>query len=230
MFSQKIFLAALICAGMVAATAASAAPIVAGTYQLHNHPDGNAIPPPYGMKLDELDDATPGHDVFTFNFDDPSSDMKLTYNDVAQTIHIFGVSYGGRDIGGDYAADSYLGIYTIDFVYNMNVGLVPGDDDLWVAGPPDQLNSGMITSPGGTPINILSDVLQDNFTFRFGDEDDDLGYRGHPGISGWGWLNVNGVHTADQDWLFTAELVPEPATLGLLLLGLGAVRARRRRA
>lgn len=227
MLSRKALIALIVGVFVVSATGASAAVIVPGTYQLHNHPDGNAIPPPYGMRLDELDDATAGHDIFTFDFDHASSDMRLTYNDVAQTIHIYGVSYGGRDVGGVYAADAYQGVYTIDFLYNMNVGLVPGDDDLWVEAPPDELNSGTIISPGGAPINILADVLQNNFTFRFGDEDDDNGHRGHNGLSGWGWLNINGSHVDNQDWLFTAELIPEPATIGLLLVGLGAIRRRR---
>ena len=65
------------------------------------------------------------------------------------------------------------------------------------------------------------------FTFRFGDEDDDLGHRDHDGISGWGWLvhpDPDSGYVLTSDWLFTAhdicefieegdELPPPPAVV-----------------
>ena len=209
--------------------AVQAATILPGTYQLHNHSDGLIDPPPYGLRLDELVDVTGGHDAFSFDFEHPSSDMKLVYDDINGTITIFGQTYGGRDIGAGYAADIYQGVYQVSFVYDMNVAPVPGDDDIWVTAPPDNLNSGTITLPGGAPIQLLSDVQQGGYTFRFGDEDNDLGHRGEPGISGWGWLDINGSHVDYQDWLFTATYIPEPATGMLLIAGAAGMLIRRRR-
>jgi hypothetical protein len=71
------------------------------------------------------------------------------------------------------------------------------------------------------------------FSFRLGDEDDDLGHRNFPGISGWGWLKFRESGTNDdfvdalgaQDFLFIARRVPVtvPGTAVLLMLGLAAL-------
>lgn len=204
-------------------------------FQLHNHPDGQVLPPPYGARIDELYNATGGTDFFTFNFDAPGSDMKLSYDDLAQTIHIFGVSLGGRDIGGSYANDIYLGLYTFDFTYNFGVGQVPGDDDIWSSPASDAMNGGELKAPasaGGQTFVLLDNGLSSfGYTFRFGNENNDLGHRGYNGTSGWGWLEIDGAMNsgATRDWLFTAELIPEPATAVLALFGIGAIIRRRSR-
>jgi hypothetical protein len=205
-----------------AACAANGAIMGAGTYRLQNHPDGSASPPQYGLRLDELYNATSGHDQFTFDFEAPGSNMQMTLT--ASTIRIFGVVFGGRDIGSGYAADAYRGFYTVDFLYNTGVGLVPGDDDIRVVAPMGS-NSGSIISPLGDTFT-LTDKPVDGYTFRLGDENNDLGHRGFNGTSGWGWLLINGVHTDANDWLFT---VPTPGVAGLMGAGL-LVTARRRRA
>lgn len=217
-------LALAVCAAALS-SGALAATITPGMYLLDNHPDGNAVPPPYGLRLDELYDVTSGHDIFSFDFAHPSSDMRLDYDSGAQTIDIYGTIYGGRDNGGAYAADAYLGVYTVSFRYDVGVGMVPGDDDVW-ANPAGGSNFGSILTPLGHSIP-LADKSNGTFTFRLGDEDDDLGHRGHPGISGFGWLMAGGAMVSgDQDWLFTATLIPEPASL--LLLAFGAPLLRRR--
>lgn len=200
------------------AVSSQAALVVSGTYQLHNHPDGSVRPPLYGLRLDELYNVTSGNDVFTFDFDHAQSDMKLDYDFDAQSIHIHGQAWGGRDIGSAYANDQYLGVYAISFTYSVGVGQVPGDDDLWVTGDSGK-NTGMITSPLGHSF-ALADKSDGNYTFRFGDEDHDNGHRGYAGISGWGWLTINGGHAPQgaDDWLFTAVWIPEPSSL-LLLIG-----------
>lgn len=228
-------IAALFAALMIL-TVSSLAPadaILPGLYTLHNHPDGAISPPPYGLRLDNLynvDLSNP--DRFTFDFDHPSSSMYLVYNDVTQKITIDGVSHGGRDVGNAYANDSYLGLYTIHFEYDMNVGVVPGDDDLW-SNAPSHSNFGSIMTPLGDTI-ILSDVASGGMTFRFGDENNDNGHRGFDGLSGWGWLAMNGARTSEgsDDWLFTAThlRVPEPATMIFLASGLvGCLSSRRRK-
>ncbi len=204
-------------------------------FQLHNHPDGNVLPPPYGARIDELYNATSGNDVFTFDFDAAGSDMRMLYDDTAQTIHIYGSSLGGRDIGSVHASDSYLGFYEFDFLYSVGVGQVPADDDIWSSPASDGLNGGTVKAPlsaGGQIFNLVDKGLASfGYTFRFGDENNDLGHRGFDGLSGWGWLEIDGAMNggATRDWIFTAELIPEPATASLALFGVVAILRRRRR-
>mgnify|MGYP001438217356 FL=1 len=208
------------------AVGASGVTIDTGTYSLHNHPDGNEVPPPYGARLDELFDVTAGLDVFTFDFDHATSAMFLEYD--WTSIHIYGHALGGRDIGGSYANDLYLGQYLFDFTYTLHVGIVPGDDDVYVSSDAGN-NSGSVTTPGGAVIPLF-DKSDGNHAFRFGDEDNDLGHRGFAGISGWGWLMAGDPNTyiESNDWLFTAELVPAPGTLGLAIGGMLLAGRRRR--
>lgn len=207
---------------------ASAAIISPGLYELSNHPDGSARPPYYGLRLDELYNATSGHDIFTFDFEAPGAAAFMTVT--ATTIRIYGQAVGGRDIGTTHANDAYLGTYTFDFTYNLGVEPTPGDDDVWVNAA-NRANSGFITTPLGDVINLV-DERSGGYSFRLGDEDNDLGHRGFAGISGWGWLTYvtpSGFnHVNDSDWLFTATLVPTPGTIALgALAALAGVRRRR---
>ncbi len=215
---------------LIGASAASGAIIAPGLYELHNHPDGAAIPPPYGMRLDELYNTSPDHDIFTFNFDDPGSNMQMMVT--ATTIHIFGVSVGGWDIGGGYDAGPTFGLYTIDFLYTVGVMPSPGDDDVQVVAP-SGTNFGTILTPLGDLIALVDQQGQDpGLNFRLGDENDDLGHRGHPGISGWGWLThgpPGSSHVPNSDWIFTATLIPSPGAASVLALGALAAGRRRRR-
>lgn len=230
---KKARLAAAAAVAVVAwAGTAPAATILGGIYTLHNHPDGALVPPPYGLRLDDLYDAGPGRDSYTFDFDHLDSiSARLAYNDVAQTIHIYGTVIGGRDIGGGYAADQYYGLYTFDFTYAVGVSLVPTDDDIWVELQHPE-NVGTISTPLGDTIPLASYVgTKFPFGFRFGDDEDDLGYRGFPGISGWGWMSAGGDPGDSKDWLFTAEYlaIPEPATAAILFVGGLLIASRRRR-
>ena len=213
------------------AVSAGAATIATGTYRLSNHPAANQNPPPYGIRWDELSDVTAGNDVFTISFDSPGTNMLMTYD--GSSIHIFGTGFGGRDIGNVYANDSFLGFYQIDFTFSTGVGLAPGDDDLLVTAPTGS-NTGMITLPDLSVVNIFDKSTPDtapNSTFRFGDEDNNLGHRGFPGLSGWGWLEIAGAvnPNATRDFLFTAVLVPSPGAVGLFgLAGIAGCRRRRR--
>lgn len=213
------------------ASSASAAVILPGFYTLHNHPDGNANPPPYGAKFTELYDVTGSADIFTLDFDDPASDAELFYNGTDRMV-ISGHSWGGRDVGSVYANDAYLGIYEFYFEYAVGVAPAPGDDDIRVSAP-NHSNFGWIRTPLGDVISLTDEVMG-GYSFRFGDEDNDLGHRGFPGISGWGWMTHHWQtmgHIADTDWLFTAtfdRIVPAPAALGVFgLSGLACLRRRR---
>jgi len=200
----------------------SADTILPGLYRLQNHPDANQTPPSYGARFDELYNATSDHDVFTLDFDDIQSAAFLTVNAGLNQIRIFGQAFGGRDIGNDYANDIYRGIYLFDFTYTFSVENTPGDDDLWVKDA-SLSNAGTLTAPasaGGTIFN-LTDQKMGDYSFRFGDEDNDAGHRNFDGLSGWGWLNYltqDGPrdHVASTDWIFTASyIIPTPGALAL---------------
>lgn len=220
--------AAALCAGLVFGAPASGAVIASGQYRLHNHPDGNARPPLYGLRLDELYNATANHDIFTFDFDHPSSLMLMDVTPT--TVHIYGHVLGGRDAGNAHAADQYLGIYTVNFLYNVGVGLATPDDDILVTLPPGEYNYGTIQTPLGHTIGLRDGHnYGGNPNFRLGDGDNDLGHRGYPGISGWGWLFHNGRYVQSSDWLFTAVLVPTPGSIALMLAAGVLAGTRRRR-
>lgn len=218
--------------------AAQADTIVPGVYYLNNHPDGGAAPPLYGLRLDELFDVTGDHDRFTFDFDAAGSFMRMEYD--GSSIHIWGTAYGGLDTGTGYGNATYASWVTIDFTYNIGVGGVPGDDDVWVD-TANYANSGTITwhdsaATGSAVVFDLVDYRGSHpFSFRMGDGDADTGHRGEPGISGWGWLNHSGApngitqHIGASDWLFRAQLVPLPPAVFVGAAGLGLVALRRRR-
>ena len=83
----------------------------------------------------------------------------------------------------------------------------------------------------------LADISNGDYTFRLGDEDNDLGHRGFAGISGWGWLGIsdsqNGPYVRNSagsdDFLFTV-IVPAPLSGAMAfggLAGVGVIRRRR---
>ncbi|MFG0256946.1 MAG: hypothetical protein ACF8GE_03490 [Phycisphaerales bacterium JB043] len=210
-----------------------AATIEIGTYQLHNHPDGNQSPPPYGLRLDGL--LGNGSTSMTFDFDYAGAGVFMDYD--GTSLHIYGMAFGGVDVGAGYSADPSLTSWiNIDFTYSVTVG-APGDDDLIVV-TPDFSNTGTVTWMDTGDVYDLFDYSGSHgYTFRLGDEDSDAGHRGFPGISGWGWLyhGPEGSHPdnlhyiSSSDWLFTAKLIPLPSAVALGGLGIAGLGVRRRR-
>ena len=215
------------------------------TYELANHPDGNAAAPFYGLRLDELFDATSSHDIFTFDFDHADSNMRLVYDDGGTTstgddsIRIFGTVMGGLDTGSSYADGSYFGAWAVDFSYVDN--FTSGGTDIEVGGMSAD-NAGTITplfAVGGDrwsrrhPISLTDEQGSHSYSFRFNNVDDHRlgGYplSGPDTFVGWGWMTHHDQpHVYSTDWLFTGSLVvPEPGTASLLMLGLVALATTR---
>lgn len=179
-----------------------------GNYLLHNHPGNDLAPPGYGLRLDELFGGLKG---ITFDFDHADSEVIMTIN--GSTVTIQGVVYGGQDAGATYAPGSD-GLWDVYFEYENVVSSVPGDDDLFVSDADSETSFGTISPQYNSAwfyagdVFDLGDKSDGSYSFRLGDLDDDFGYNGYPGISGWGWLkhgqNGNLNHAPISDWIFTA--------------------------
>ena len=203
--------------------AVSAESLAPGHYVLGDHPDGNAAEPFYGLRLDGLytGDAS---DIYTFSFEADEAHMEMWIDDTS--IVISGSVFGGKKSGTTWEGGGSL--YNVHFVYD-GWDLVSGDNDIFA-----QSGSGWILKDGlgqENQIDLVAYAGKHDYTFRFGDESDDMGHRGYDeGPSGWGWLNHSGwEHKSASDWLFIAHRVPEPSTLLLLSTGLLAGAAFRKR-
>lgn len=198
-------------------TASQAATIASGTYFANNHPDGNARPPGYGLRLDGLEDGD-ANTIYTFDFEAPGAAMFLTYDSSAARIRIFGTAFGGEDDGTQHLNPAF---YDIDFTY---VGVTMEGDTL----VSDQ-GRGSITKQGGATTFMHAYAGKHDHAFYLGPN-----HRGFVGDSGRGWLKYAGnrEYMQSSDWLFTlGPAVPEPS--GALIFGAGllvaAGSARRRR-
>jgi hypothetical protein len=215
----------------LAAEAVSAEMILQpGRYRLNNHPNGDAEPPKYGLRLDDLIDVNPGQkDRFTFDFDAPGAQVWLNLG-ADSSITISGMAFGGLDQGDTYDP-AYSGWWEFEFIYDASQKEPDGDDDIVVPASAEQ-SSGWISQLFGdmTTWDLFDYPGSHLYTFRLGNEDNDEGHRGFDGISGWGWLNYGDpdTHVSASDWLFTLE-IPAPGALPLLA-ALTLLARRRRRA
>lgn len=227
-----IALAAFVLTGF-AASAASASTVQ--VFQLFDHPDGNAAPPTYGLRLDNLFGSGTGTTHFSFN---TAEGVFLTVSDMGGmlSINIAGRVFGGVDTGSGYDA-SQSGYFDLNFNYTVDV---QASGTGWVVPTQSTSNNGSLVGVAGDAFsdglsfNLFEKVLM-GADFKFLQDEHRLG--GHPeaGQGYWvgrGWLttNRNGEGTGDtMDFLFIGKPVPTPAAAGLGLIGLAGVASRRRR-
>lgn len=193
-----------------------------GIFHLRNHSDGNVRPPLYGLRLDGLGGFPQNDGIWTFDFDDASSNMKISFD--GTSVHIYGKAFGGKDIGNAYDPAT-TAVWDVDFTYSV-VTTANGDIRA-VTG--DATNNGSITNQTTNETIGLWDTGfdQSGYTFRI-----DTGHRGEQGFSGWGWLNHHdpNTHVYSSDWLFAIDPTPIPAPGAALLAALGLATVYRFRA
>ncbi len=190
------------------------------TYRLENHPDGIAAKPFYGLRLDNLFDTGTSDDTITFNFE---ADGAAMFMDISgDTIHIYGIAFGGPDITNMQPANStdhngdisgynptLSNFWEIDFTYQNIVELMPdlGIQDLLALNGMD--GTGTIKNLANDTVYDLTGKSSGQFAFQLGDEASGSGHRGFPGVSGWGWLMASlvgePINGGTMDWLFTRD-------------------------
>lgn len=219
--STPLCAAGVLCA---IATAAHATPVVS-TFDLSNHPGGNAAPPAYGLRFDGM---FGGNALTVFSFVDVQltvTDNTMDAGDISMRIH--GLVEGG-EVSDNAFSDPEL--FTIDFNYVSNVETYQGG---WrVVGTNNEFNTGTIAPLNGDPEDVFTVVDNDNNAFIFAPD----GHRLPGDDATWvgrGWLttNMNGHDSpGTQDFLFVGTPVPTPGSATLLAIsGFAATRRRRQR-
>ena len=245
MYLTKIqFKCAVIGAAAIVASTVFASSVQAETlvYQLFNHPDGNAQPPQYGLRLDDL---FGGGNTVHFSFDPADgASVFLTVTDSGGsiTIDIQGTVFGGHDTGTAYSS-SNSGLWDLDFSYTLNVS---GNSATgWTVSPQSASNAGSITAldNGGGAGGLWDSGYSFDFfeqtgtgnPFIFAPDDHRLLAYPEAGdfLVGRGWLSYDedyGTASPDtQDWLFIGQLIPLPPGVWMAGIGLiGVVTLRRR--
>lgn len=187
-------------------------------FNCSDHPNGAEVPPTYGLRLDNL----VGTGIFTFSFDHVdgtgSAMVTMTWDDVSNEIHIFGLAYGGEDTGSGWnAANS--GWVDIDFTYVDDVNVQDdcagsAGDDLYVDSESAN-NNGTVTllGWGGDTVFNFSGKADGTGCAFIADNDTDS--KGNStiandltkySVSGWLMPPTDGY----RDWLFVAEMGTVP--------------------
>ena len=210
----------------------------AGTHKfdLSDHPDGNASPPGYGLRLDHLFDGRAGASGGTTTFSFEPFNVSLIVNDDDPgmiSINIVGTVYGGEDSGSGYGYGE--GAYAVDFTYAFNV---VEDGTGWRVTPANAGNNGTLTSLGNADVaagETFSFFDFDSTSFLFLQDDHRLGGHSEAGMGYWvgrGWLTLDEEgdnRRPTKDWLFIGKVVPAPTGVAMGAVGLVALCARRRR-
>ena len=225
------------------------------TFTVIDHPDGAALPPPYGLRLDNLFDVTPESGsvtpgpgtsgVTTFSFVNVQATVTTNTTTGDISVNIAGDVHGGRDTGGGYGFGE--GDYAIDFTYSANVS---PDGNGWKVSPMSSSNQGTIeflsgssAIAAGTTWRLYEQENNAGNTFVFKDDYHRLSGTGLPldTFVGRGWLDYTiGGTSVTQDWLFIAPdqpsliIVPVPAAApmglaGLVMMGMCVIKRYRRR-
>jgi len=219
--------------GLACPSGASAA--LLKQFKLQDHPDGNALPPAYGLRFDNIFSTIGGpKGITTFSMNHFNNTiLSVIDNGASLAINIKGTLYGGVDTGVTIGFGK--GAYALDFTYNMNVA--PSGTG-WVVDPNHPSNAGKLTSlgnanvPAGTMFNFVDKDGNQGHSFQFLQDDHRL--AGHPEFGqgfwvGRGWLK-NAKNDGDtHDFLFIGSLIPLPTPLGMAAAGLIAAAALRRR-
>lgn len=177
-------------------------------FRLHDHPDGAAAPPTYGIRLDRLFQDHPGANggQTTFSFSNPEDKTSVTLRRNGLNFRIRGHVYGGEDVGTSYGYGANR--------YRLSYDIVSGVRTLgdgWAAKAPG--NSGFIRRPNFEQL-LFSKGLSNGDAFLLRRDGHRL--NGHPQQAlnpfvGRGWLMFNDsfpVGGGSQDFLFLAEPIP----------------------
>jgi hypothetical protein len=191
---------------------------VLNVYECHDHPNGVINPPTYGLRIDDL--LGEGQYTFSFDYADGSGSamVTMTWNDVTNEIHISGLAYGGKDIGGAWDATEQ-GWIDIDFYYRDDVTVrdnCAGDagDDLYVTSESAN-NNGTITLigwGGDAVFNFSGKADATGCAFIVDNDTDPKGnatIAGDPtlySVSGWLMPPTSG----SRDWIFVARMGTVP--------------------
>lgn len=218
----------MMCCAAIVAFAGVANASTVTQFRLGDHPDGSQNPPPYGLRFDGL---FGGHSVATFSMDH-FADTTLTVTDNGGNInmHIVGTLYGGLvDGAGGYVSPD---IYYLDFSYTVNV---QAQTNGWIAFGEHAGDAGsLIRDHAGSPSTNPADFFALETKAQTSGEAFFFLADGHrlpdnDSWVGWGWFQPRNSDGGSQDFLFTADLIPAPASACLLAFG-GLMSARRRRA
>ena len=253
--TSKITLGAFAALTLMAGTAS--ADTVLFSFDLGDHPDGNAADPTYGLRLDNLFTRMTDGGAFvsgsgiggttTFSFESNGADMRLDAIDTndsgtVDTLRISGTVYGGRDVGSGYGFGE--GLYELSYTVATGVSTLGGTDGGFMAANAGGTDLGYIRSLGNDDIaagttwgfSNKPNNAGDSFLFladghRMGGSNDVPARGGiiDPHV-GRGWLMFSGAGGSSagaQDFLFVT--VPLPTGGMLAMAGLAGCAAIRRR-